>query len=135
MRELVRSILTEYSCNMMRPDPAKSAEFHDRHTPLVDALYREICASIPPDWNLAVLEVDVKNAPGQGTAFACRLYNPASRRALKDLPPSVVRAAASVHALCCEYLHLWVRGTFTVVRGESSERVMSLAHYDYPPLA
>ena len=118
----------------MKPDPAKAAEFQSRHKPLTDALYREMCASIPPDWCLAVLEVDVMNAPpGSGTAFSFRLYNPSSRKALNDLPPGVARAAANVHALCCEYLHLWVRATFTVVLREPSVIGMALANYDYTP--
>lgn len=119
----------------MLPDPAKAAEFQSRQTPLMEVLYREMCACIPPDWNLAVLEVDVADAPpGEGTAFACRLYNPASRMALQDLPPRVVRAATSVYALCCEYLHLWIRGTFTMVRRGPSEIILRMAHFDYAPL-
>ena len=120
---------------MMTPDPAKAAEFQNRHAPLTDALYREISTSIPPDWSLAVLEVDVvESPPGRGTAFSFRLYNPSSRKLLKDIPPSVVQAAASIHAICCEYLHLWVRGTFTVVRSQPSQIAMALANYDYAPV-
>jgi len=51
------------------------------------------------------------------------------------MPPAVARAAASVHALCCEYLHLWLRGTFTVVRRDRSQIAMTLAHFDYSPLS
>jgi hypothetical protein len=78
----------------------------------------------------------VKHAlPGRGTEYTFRLYNPASRRVLKDMSPAVARAAASVHALCCEYLHLWLRGTFTVVRRDRSQIAMTLAHFDYSPLS
>jgi len=121
---------------MRTPDPAKAGEFQSRQAPLMEALYREMCASVPSDWDLVVLEVDVKHAlPGRGTEYTFRLYNPASRRVLKDMPPAVARAAASVHALCCEYLHLWLRGTFTVVRRDRSQIAMTLAHFDYSPLS
>jgi hypothetical protein len=113
---------------MRTPDPAKAGEFQSRQAPLMEALYREMCASVPSDWDLVVLEVDVKHAlPGRGTEYTFRLYNPASRRVLNDMPPAVARAAASVH--------LWLRGTFTVVRRDRSQIAMTLAHFDYSPLS
>jgi hypothetical protein len=120
---------------MMRPDPANATEFQNCHPPLTDALYREMSTSIQPDWSMTVLEADVIDAPpGRGTAFSFCLHNPASRQSLKDVQSGLTQVVTSIHAICCEYLHLWVRATFTVIRGPQSQIAMALAYYDYAHL-
>lgn len=105
----VRSISERDEPTIMA-DPNKAAEFERRSRPISDNLINDLRRVVPPDWRIAMLQLDVSFSPATGMrSTKHRLWNPLTDAEVRDFPETLFQTTTALHAIFAEYQQAWTR--------------------------